>query len=76
MRWNTLGLVLALAAGALGCGSSTKTWTCGYACTNPVSSGTATIQDDDKPEAEDKCEATYRGQCATTNFTCVCVQAP
>jgi|GEM_PF-377894 len=76
MRRNALGLMLALSTGALGCGNSVKSWSCAYVCTSPQAAGTATYQDDDAPEAEDKCAADHGGTKCSTGFSCTCVQAP
>ncbi|HVP63186.1 MAG TPA: hypothetical protein VMT11_21700 [Myxococcaceae bacterium] len=73
MRWNVLAVSLVLAAATAGC-NSVKTWNCAYSCTTPQASGTKAYQDDDEPEAEDKCTTDFGGSKCTAGFTCDCTQ--
>ncbi|HET9155464.1 MAG TPA: hypothetical protein VFN91_02275 [Myxococcaceae bacterium] len=77
MRLQLVAAVLALATALAGCNNSNdiKTWNCHYSCASPQASGNKSYQDDDEPEAEDKCTADFGGSKCTESFSCDCTQS-
>ena len=76
MRLKLVAAVLALAAAVAGCNNSNdvKTWNCHYTCAAPQASGDKSYQDDDEPEAEEKCEDEFGESHCTEGFHCDCTQ--